>query len=207
MKPEPFAPWQCPLCGEPLTGDTALKCGRNHSFDRAKEGYWHLLPVQSMRTKAPGDSKEMVAARRAFLTPGITASSAGCWGNCALRTALPPGQMRRSICWMRARRGLVRPLHCTGLCAGGPAGAAGGLISQSLRCVWPQRHCLPQNTRWHPVCPACPHRMGRPAAQLFLALCTGRVPACAAPGRTDDLCCARCGTPLPDELSSYDHAL
>ena len=42
MKPEPFAPWQCPLCGEPLTGDTALKCGRNHSFDRAKEGYWHL---------------------------------------------------------------------------------------------------------------------------------------------------------------------
>lgn len=70
MKPEPFAPWQCPLCGEPLTGDTALKCGRNHSFDRAKEGYWHLLPVQSMRTKAPGDSKEMVAARRAFLNAG-----------------------------------------------------------------------------------------------------------------------------------------
>ena len=70
MKPEPFAPWQCPLCGEPLTGDTALKCGRNHCFDRAKEGYWHLLPVQSMRTKAPGDSKEMVAARRAFLNAG-----------------------------------------------------------------------------------------------------------------------------------------
>ena len=70
MKPEPFAPWQCPLCGEPLTGDTALKCGRNHSFDRAKERYWHLLPVQSMRTKAPGDSKEMVAARRAFLNAG-----------------------------------------------------------------------------------------------------------------------------------------
>ena len=70
MKPEPFAPWQCPLCGEPLTGDTALKCGRNHSFDRAKEGYWHLLPVQSMRTRAPGDSKEMVAARRAFLNAG-----------------------------------------------------------------------------------------------------------------------------------------
>ena len=100
MKPEPFAPWRCPLCGEPLTGDTALKCGRNHSFDRAKEGYWHLLPVQSMRTKAPGDSKEMVAARRAFLNAGYY----GIFG-----------------------RGLVRPLHCTGLCAGGQAGAAGGL--------------------------------------------------------------------------------
>ena len=43
---------------------------KSHCFDRAKEGYWHLLPVQSMRTKAPGDSKEMVAARRAFLNAG-----------------------------------------------------------------------------------------------------------------------------------------
>ena len=43
---------------------------KGHCFDRAKEGYWHLLPVQSMRTKAPGDSKEMVAARRAFLNAG-----------------------------------------------------------------------------------------------------------------------------------------
>ena len=58
-KNEPFAPWQCPLCGEKLTGDSTLKCTKGHCFDRAKEGYWHLLPVQSMRTKAPGDSKEM----------------------------------------------------------------------------------------------------------------------------------------------------
>ena len=47
-----------------------LKCEKGHCFDRAREGYWHLLPVQSMRTKAPGDSKEMVAARRAFLNAG-----------------------------------------------------------------------------------------------------------------------------------------
>ena len=63
-------PWQCPLCGGPLTGERDLKCPSGHCFDRAKEGYWHLLPVQSMRTKAPGDSKEMVAARRAFLNAG-----------------------------------------------------------------------------------------------------------------------------------------
>ena len=69
-KNEPFAPWQCPLCGEKLTGDSTLKCTKGHCFDRAKEGYWHLLPVQSMRTKTPGDSKEMVAARRAFLNAG-----------------------------------------------------------------------------------------------------------------------------------------
>ena len=67
---EAFAPWQCPLCGGVLQGENDLKCGKGHCFDRAREGYWHLLPVQSMRTKAPGDSKEMVAARRAFLNAG-----------------------------------------------------------------------------------------------------------------------------------------
>ena len=65
-----FAPWCCPLCGAPLAGDVTLKCPSGHCFDRAKEGYWHLLPVQNTRTKAPGDSKEMVAARRAFLSAG-----------------------------------------------------------------------------------------------------------------------------------------
>ena len=38
-------PWQCPLCGGPLTGERDLKCPSGHCFDRAKEGYWHLLPV------------------------------------------------------------------------------------------------------------------------------------------------------------------
>lgn len=64
------APWRCPLCGLPLAGAAPLKCARGHSFDRAKEGYWNLLPVQNTRTKAPGDSREMVAARRAFLNAG-----------------------------------------------------------------------------------------------------------------------------------------
>ena len=54
MKSEP---WQCPLCGGPLTGEQDLKCPSGHCFDRAREGYWHLLPVQSMRTKAPATAK------------------------------------------------------------------------------------------------------------------------------------------------------
>ena len=83
-----FAPWQCPLCGAPLAGDVSLKCARNHSFDRAKEGYWHLLPVQSMRTNAPGDSKEMVAARRAFLNAGYY----GIFGQAAGELCLEYGQ-------------------------------------------------------------------------------------------------------------------
>ena len=64
-----FAPWCCPLCGAPLAGDVTLKCPSGHCFDRAKEGYWHLLPVQNTRTKAPGDSKEMVAARHTGSSP------------------------------------------------------------------------------------------------------------------------------------------
>lgn len=87
-------PWRCPLCGAPLTGQSPLRCAAGHSFDRAKEGYWHLLPVQQMRTKAPGDSKEMVAARRSFLEGGYYAPlgeslAQGClrWGQPAAPNA------------------------------------------------------------------------------------------------------------------------
>lgn len=32
---EAFAPWQCPLCGGALQGETDLKCEKGHCFDRA----------------------------------------------------------------------------------------------------------------------------------------------------------------------------
>src|SRR5690606_29891455 len=41
-----------------------------HSFDTARQGYIHLLPVQNKRSLDPGDSKAMVAARRRFLAAG-----------------------------------------------------------------------------------------------------------------------------------------
>ena len=88
MKSEP---WQCPLCGGPLTGEQDLKCPSGHCFDRAREGYWHLLPVQSMRTKAPGDSKEMVAARRAFLNSGYYGIFWQAVGELCLEYGLPAG--------------------------------------------------------------------------------------------------------------------
>ncbi|MBQ7859251.1 MAG: methyltransferase domain-containing protein [Faecalibacterium sp.] len=67
--------WRCPLCGGALTVQPAggLRCEKNHCFDRAKEGYWNLLPVQAKHAKQPGDTKEMVAARRAFLSAGYYA--------------------------------------------------------------------------------------------------------------------------------------
>ena len=66
------ANYLCPLCQQTLiiTGNT-YHCDNNHSFDQAKQGYVNLLPVQFKHSKAPGDNKEMVIARRAFLDKGF----------------------------------------------------------------------------------------------------------------------------------------
>lgn len=68
----PFQALACPLDALPLhpTG-TAWRCDGGHSFDIASQGYAHLLPVQKKRSRDPGDSKEMVAARRRFLEGGV----------------------------------------------------------------------------------------------------------------------------------------
>ena len=61
----------CPVCGDPLVGDgRTLRCPRGHSFDRAREGYYHLLPAGRGRSKIRGDTREMVRARRRFLERG-----------------------------------------------------------------------------------------------------------------------------------------
>lgn len=61
----------CPVCGETLGRlGTAYKCTKNHSFDVSAAGYVNLLLPNQMHTKQPGDNKEMVAARRSFLSKG-----------------------------------------------------------------------------------------------------------------------------------------
>ena len=72
MNITPFQALACPLDGTPLhcTG-SAWRCASGHSFDIASQGYTNLLPVQHKRSRDPGDSKEMVAARRRFLTAGF----------------------------------------------------------------------------------------------------------------------------------------
>ncbi len=61
----------CPLDGTPLLGDKTLRCNNGHSFDMARQGYLHLLPVQNKKSKEPGDSREMVEARSRFLDTGF----------------------------------------------------------------------------------------------------------------------------------------
>ena len=64
-----FHALSCPLDKTPLRKvDTSWRCAAGHSFDIAREGYAHLLPVQNKKSRDPGDSKEMVAARRRFLS-------------------------------------------------------------------------------------------------------------------------------------------
>jgi len=71
MKITPFQALACPLDGTPLHNHGATwRCAAGHSFDVAGQGYTHLLPVQRKRSLDPGDSKEMVAARRRFLNAG-----------------------------------------------------------------------------------------------------------------------------------------
>jgi 23S rRNA (guanine745-N1)-methyltransferase len=72
MSITPFQALACPLDGTPLhcTG-SAWACASSHSFDIASQGYTNLLLVQHKRSRDPGDSKAMVAARRRFLTAGF----------------------------------------------------------------------------------------------------------------------------------------
>lgn len=60
--------WRCPVCKTMLISyDNTWLCENKHSFDQAKEGYINLLLPQHKSSKEPGDNKEMVLARQAFL--------------------------------------------------------------------------------------------------------------------------------------------
>ncbi len=66
-----FTALACPLDGAPLVREgMSWRCADGHCYDIAGQGYSNLLPVQLKRSRDPGDSKEMVAARRRFLNAG-----------------------------------------------------------------------------------------------------------------------------------------
>lgn len=72
MSTTDLAHYRCPLCQKALQlTDKSYRCENNHSFDKAKQGYVNLLPVQFKHSKEPGDNKAMVQARRAFLDQGF----------------------------------------------------------------------------------------------------------------------------------------
>lgn len=61
----------CPVCGEPLLQQGgSLVCSERHTYDIARQGYVNLLPVQQKHSISPGDTVEMLTARRNFLNGG-----------------------------------------------------------------------------------------------------------------------------------------
>lgn len=71
MNITPFKALACPLDGDPLLrAGASWRCAAGHTFDVARQGYTHLLPVQKKRSLDPGDSKAMVLARQRFLNAG-----------------------------------------------------------------------------------------------------------------------------------------
>ncbi|MBF7729687.1 putative RNA methyltransferase [Pseudomonas sp. N040] len=61
----------CPICQQALSAlDNGVTCPAGHRFDRARQGYLNLLPVQHKNSREPGDNLAMVEARRRFLEAG-----------------------------------------------------------------------------------------------------------------------------------------
>ena len=58
----------CPVCGNELhKEEKSYRCPLGHSFDIARQGYVNLLTVQQKHSLNPGDTREQVLSRRAFL--------------------------------------------------------------------------------------------------------------------------------------------
>ncbi|MDF2841270.1 MAG: rRNA ((1)-)-methyltransferase, partial [Clostridia bacterium] len=67
-----FTIYKCPVCDKQLIkADHSYSCSQKHSYDIAKEGYVNLLLANQMKSKDPGDSKEMMTARNRFLNKGF----------------------------------------------------------------------------------------------------------------------------------------
>lgn len=79
----------CPVCGSPLSeAGSSWRCENKHCFDRARQGYVNLLTVDKKHSLHPGDTKEMVSARKAFLDAGYYAPIAE--KVCSLLAEHPP---------------------------------------------------------------------------------------------------------------------
>lgn len=69
--------FSCPVCSFPLTmQERSYICENKHSYDISKEGYVNLLLANQKKSSDPGDSKEMLDARKSFLNRGYYKSLA-----------------------------------------------------------------------------------------------------------------------------------
>lgn len=63
--------YKCPVCSKPLRKDNkTYLCSNRHSYDISRDGYVNLLLANQMKSKDPGDNREMMTARHSFLDKG-----------------------------------------------------------------------------------------------------------------------------------------
>lgn len=75
----------CPICAEVLRKEErSYVCPREHRFDIARQGYVNLLTVQQKHSLDPGDTRQQVLSRRAFLEAGFYAPISGALNRAAL---------------------------------------------------------------------------------------------------------------------------
>ncbi len=59
---------RCPVCGKNIFKSANLYiCENKHTYDISKEGYVNFVMCNTKNSKQPGDSKEMMIARKDFL--------------------------------------------------------------------------------------------------------------------------------------------
>lgn len=64
----------CPVCGNQLNREEKrFVCPSGHAFDIARQGYVNLLTVNQKHSLNPGDTRQQVLSRRAFLMGGFYA--------------------------------------------------------------------------------------------------------------------------------------
>ena len=56
---------------KPAAPTSGLICANKHSYDRARQGYVHLLLANQKHSREPGDNSAMIQARHAFLHQGF----------------------------------------------------------------------------------------------------------------------------------------
>jgi len=96
----------CPVCSSPLSrAGRSYSCAGKHSYDISKEGYVNLLLANQKQSREPGDSKEMLDARRSFLNKGyykpLARSAASIIIRHKRRSQLAPFLKKLSYCQRR----------------------------------------------------------------------------------------------------------
>jgi 23S rRNA (guanine745-N1)-methyltransferase len=75
-------------CAQALSREgPAWRCGRGHAFDVARAGFVNLLQPQDKKAGSPGDTKEVVEARRRLLDAGVAAPLTTALLECLARLA------------------------------------------------------------------------------------------------------------------------